>query len=93
MTDGQVQMQDAELVRTTVELTEAIRHILTEDFLQIILGATVTHTVTHHLHTQATVVPDQIVAGILGPGNKLNKAPLREVSKGRFLIVIGYRVN
>ena len=78
--DGQVQVQDAELVHTTVELTEAIHHILTEDFLQIILGATVTHTVTHHLHTQATVVPDQIVVGILGPGNKLDKALLREIS-------------
>ena len=77
---GQVQVQDAELVHTTVELTEAIHLILTEDFLQIILGATVTHTVTHHLHTQATVVPDQIVVGILGPGNKITKALLREIS-------------
>ena len=69
---GQVQVQDAELAHITAELTEATNHILTEDFLQIILGATVTHTVTQHLHTQATVIQDQTVVGILGPGNKLN---------------------
>ena len=70
---GQVQVQDAELVHTTEELTEAIHHILTQEVLlgtEVILGATVTHTVTQ----------DQIVAGILGPGNKLNQALLRELS-------------
>jgi hypothetical protein len=64
-------------------LTEAIHHILTQEVLlgtEVILGATVTHTVTQHLHTQPTVTQDQIVAGILGPGNKLNKALLRELS-------------
>ena len=72
-----------ELVHTTAELTEATNHFLTQEVLlgtEVILGATVTHTVTHHLHTQATVVPDQIVVGILGPGNKLDKALLREIS-------------
>lgn len=70
-------MQDAELVHTTVELTEATNHIQVQE---VILGATVTHTVSQHLHIQVTVIPDQIVVGILGPGNKLNKALLREVS-------------
>jgi hypothetical protein len=74
---GQVQVQDAELVHTTVELTEATNHIQVQE---VILGATVTHTVSQHLHTQATVTQDQTVVGILGPGNKLNKALLREVS-------------
>ena len=72
-----------ELVHTTAELTEATNHILTQEVLlgtEVILGATVTHTVTHHLHTQATVVQDQTVVGILGPGNKLNKALLGEIS-------------
>jgi hypothetical protein len=58
-----------------VELTEATHHILTQEVLlgtEVILGATVTHTVTQHLHTQLTVTQDQTVAGILGPGNKLN---------------------
>jgi hypothetical protein len=80
---GQVQIQDAELVHTTVELTEATLHILTQEVLlgtEVILGATVIHTVTQHLHTQPTVTQDQIAAGILGPGNKLNNALLREVS-------------
>jgi hypothetical protein len=56
-------------------LIEATHHILTQEVLlgtEVILGATVTHTVTQHLHTQPTVTQDQIVAGILGPGNKLN---------------------
>ena len=70
-------MQDAELVHTTEELTEATNHIQVQE---AILGATVTHTVSQHLHTQATVTQDHIVVGILGPGKKLNKALLREVS-------------
>jgi len=64
-------------------LIEATHHILTQEVLlgtEVILGATVTHTVTQHLHTQPTVTQDQIVAGILGPGNKLNQALLRDVS-------------
>ena len=76
-----------ELVHTTVELTEATHHILTQEVLlgtEAILGATVTHTVTQHPHTQAIVIPDQIAVGILGPGNKLDKAPLIEILKGAF---------
>jgi hypothetical protein len=56
-------------------LIEATHHILTQEVLlgtEVILGATVTHTVTQHLHTQPTVTQDQTVVGILGPGNKLN---------------------
>ena len=67
--DGQVQIQVVELVHTTVELTEATHHILTQEVLlgtEVILGA--------------TVIQDQIAAGILGTSNNLKKALLREVS-------------
>jgi len=79
---GQVQVQDAELVHTTEELTEATHHIQTVEILgvEMILGATVIHTVSPPRHTQINVVQDQTVVGILGPGNKLTKALLRKFS-------------